>query len=210
MRENATREEIVKAGDRLFYEKGFESTSFSDISKDVGISRGNITFHFPSKDEILAAVIDLRMERIGQMLKRWEAESESSQDRIKCFINIVITNRAKIFLYGCPVGTLTSELAKLDHAAMPHAKRLFAVFQDWLRSQFLQIGCASRAEADSLAMHVLAWSQGIATLAQAFGDEKFVRREVRQLEDWLDTAVIPHGKRRNRGVKRQSLASGSR
>ena len=34
-------------------------------------------------------------------------------------------------------------------------------------------------------MHVLARSQGIATLASAFEDEQFVQQEVRQLQDWL-------------------------
>src|SRR5262245_46392494 len=112
MNKKTTRDQIVEAADRLFYEKGFEYTSFADFSEVLGISRGNVTFHFPTKDEVLAAVIDLRLERTERMLEQWEAEGAGSKDRIKCFINIVIMNRAKIMLYGCPVGTLCSELAK--------------------------------------------------------------------------------------------------
>jgi hypothetical protein len=33
-------------------------------------------------------------------------------------------------------------------------------------------------------MHLLAWSQGSATRANAFHDENFIREEVRQLHDW--------------------------
>ena len=183
MNRKPTRDQIVEVADRLFYQKGFEYTSFGDLSDAVGISRGNITFHFKTRDEILRAVIDLRLERTRRMLNQWEAEGESCEDRIKSFIHILIMNRAKILLYGCPVGTLCTELAKLDHPALAQANKVFGLFRDWLSRQLSLLGC--EAEADFLAMHLLAWSQGIATLANAFHDEKFVRDEVRQLEDWL-------------------------
>ena len=36
-----TREHIVRAADELFYQQGFDHTSFADIAKAVNISRGN-------------------------------------------------------------------------------------------------------------------------------------------------------------------------
>lgn len=89
--------------------------------------------------------------------------------------------------YGCPVGTLCDELAKLDHVAQAAAADIFTLFREWLRGQFAQLGHA--AEADALALHVLARSQGVATLAAAFHDEAFIRREVAALGDWLDTTL---------------------
>ena len=185
MGEKATRDQIVEAADRLLYEKGFEYTSFADIAETVGISRGNVTFHFATRDDVLAAVIDLRLEHTRRMLAQWEADEENPKERIKSFIHILITNRTKIMLHGCPVGTLCTELAKLEHAALPHANKVFGLFRDWLRGHFKQLGF--KKEADALALHVLAWSQGVATLASAFRDESFIRREVRQLEDWLES-----------------------
>lgn len=44
-------------------------------------------------------------------------------------------------------------------------------------------------DADERAMHLLARSQGVATLANAFQDEKFMRQEVRQMCDWLESYV---------------------
>ena len=184
MSQTSTRVQIVEVADRLFYQRGYDSTSFSDISKAVKISRGNVTFHFKTKDEILEAVIDLRLERTRRMLEQWEADGKTCVDRIKSFINILIVNRTKILLYGCPVGTLCTELAKIEHGAQAHANEVFGLFRNWLRQQFIKLG--REAEADELAMHLLAWSQGIATLAQAFRDEKFVREEVQKLQRWLD------------------------
>lgn len=179
-----TRDRIVEAADRLFYEQGFEHTSFANIADAVKISRGNFYHHFKSKDDILTAVIERRLSNTQSMLDRWEHNGETPADRIRSFIHILIMNQAKIKQYGCPVGTLCGELAKLDHASQADANRLFILFRDWLQRQFELLGHASNA--DELAMHLLARSQGVATLANAFHDEAFIDQEVRQMDAWLD------------------------
>ncbi len=178
-----TRETIVEMADRLFYERGYEHTSFADIGDAVGISRGNFYYHFRTKDEILEAVIGRRLEQTAALLAQRDQESLTPRERIARFIEILILNQAKIMRYGCPVGTLCGELAKLDHPSLPMANRLFSLFRDWLSRQFVALG---RADADDLAMHLLVRSQGVAVLANAFRDEAFVRREVRMACDWLD------------------------
>jgi len=183
MNDKRTREQIVERADELFYRQGFEHTSFADIAGAVKISRGNFYYHFKSKDQILDAVIGLRLANTAKMLERWERKGEDPADRIQSFIRILIANQAKIKLYGCPVGALCSELAKLDHPSRSEANKLFTLFRTWLRRQFTLLG--RKRDADRLAMHVLAWSQGVATLANAFGDEKFVKEEVNQVCEWL-------------------------
>jgi TetR/AcrR family transcriptional repressor of nem operon len=182
-----TREHIVEAADQLFYRHGYEHTSFADIADAVQISRGNFYYHFKTKDEILDAVIVLRLADTQRMLDNWEAEGAHPADRIRSFIHILTTNRAKIMRYGCPVGTLCGELAKLDHAAQGQASEIFTLFREWLRRQFVLLGL--EAEADELAMHILARSQGVASLANAFHDEAFVEKEIDQMCAWLDACV---------------------
>ncbi|GIF17094.1 TetR/AcrR family transcriptional regulator [Actinoplanes teichomyceticus] len=179
-----TRAQIVEAADRLFYEQGFEHTSFTAIAEAVGISRGNFYYHFRTKDEILAAVIDSRVAATRAMLRRWAAETPDPAQRIRLFIHIVLTNGADIRAFGCPVGTLTAELAKLRHPARPEAVAVFTLFRAWLADQFAALGHEPGA-ADAKALHVLAFSQGVAALANAFGEEDFVHREVARLERWL-------------------------
>jgi len=187
MSDKTTRDQIVEAADRLFYRQGYEHTSFSDIADVVQISRGNFYYHFKSKDEILEAVIAKRLADRERMLERWEIEGKGPADRIRCFINILIANRADIKRYGCPLGTLSSELAKLNHASQDEANELFTLFRAWLRRQFTLLG--RKKDADALAMHLLARSQGAATLANAFHDEKFIRQEVKQMYDWLEACT---------------------
>lgn len=178
-----TRDRIVSTADQLFYKNGYENTSFADIAQAVQISRGNFYHHFKTKDEILAAVIESRHAATQQMLATWDALAPTPAGRIRCFIHILVANQSKIMLHGCPVGTLATELAKLDHPAQPQANALFTLFRSWLAQQFAALGHAS--DADELALHLLARSQGIATLANAFRDETFITHEVSLLNDWL-------------------------
>lgn len=179
----ATREQIVEAADRLFYESGFEATSFADIAGEVGLSRGNFYYHFKTKDELLDAVITHRLLKTRSMLDAWEAKAETPEERIVSFVNLLVVNQTKIMACGCPVGTLCNELAKLDHLAKDRAAEIFSMFRHWLSHQFIAFG--REAEADALAMHILMRSQGVATLAAAYRDEIFVRNEVENMRAWL-------------------------
>jgi AcrR family transcriptional regulator len=196
MTDASTREQIVSAADELFYRQGYQHTSFAELAEAVGISRGNFYHHFKSKDDLLEAVIAARLQSREAMLGRWELAGKTPQARIRSFIQILIANRALIKRYGCPVGTLCAELGKLGHPAQAEANRIFTLYRTWLRAQFAAAGRA--AQADALAMHLLARSQGVAALASAFHDEAFIRQEVGQLEAWLATVLkdAPRGRTR--------------
>lgn len=189
MAASQTRQQIVEAADRLFYERGYEATSFADIAQAVGLSRGNFYYHFKTKDEILAAVIAHRLDATRAMLEAWEEGTPLPLERIRSFVHILILNRAQIMAHGCPVGTLCNELAKLDHAAKGDAATIFGLFRTWLVRQFEALG--RTADADDLALHVLMRSQGVATLATAFRDEAFIHREVAEMETWLAALPTP-------------------
>lgn len=187
MAARATRDAIVSAADRLFHERGFEHTSFADVANEVGISRGNFYYHFKTKDQILEAVIERRLDERQVMLDRWAAEAATPRDRIADFIRILLVNQAEIRRCGCPVGSLFLELTKLGHAGETSARQLFDLFRHWLRRQFEEMG--RTLDADDLAMELLARSQGAATLASAYPDEPVLEREVRQMLAWLDAVA---------------------
>lgn len=178
-----TRRKIVAAADRLIYEQGFEKASFADFAKAVEISRGNFYYHFKTKDALLAAVIEHRLDERRTMLRAWEKQADDPAVRIRAFINILIANQTDIMAFGCPIGSLCSELAKLDHALKAEAAGLMTLFADWLEEQFIALGHRDRAA--EYALHLLMRSQGVASLATTFQDADFVRREVDAMNRWL-------------------------
>jgi TetR/AcrR family transcriptional regulator, transcriptional repressor for nem operon len=188
--EASTRDHIVEVADALFYQRGFDRTSFADIAEQVQISRGNFYYHFKSKDDILAAVIERRAAGTQAMLDEWTGQEESPLGRLRCFAQMLVRNRKDIQRHGCPVGSLCTELAKLEHPSQEPAGMIFGQFRDWLRQQFAALGCGK--EADALALHLLSRSQGVAALANAFRDERFIRREVALIEDWLASLAPAH------------------
>ncbi len=189
MQNQSTRDMIVKKADTLFYECGFETTSLADIAAPLGISRGNFYHHFKSKDAILDAVIDLRVSATRTMLESWEETADSPRSRILSFIHLLVVNRSKIMAHGCPVGTLCSELAKLDHVFQHRAAQIMGLFRSWLSAQFSALGAGDQAE--RLALHLLTWSQGVAVLATAFDGEEIIETQVAEAERWLDQQLSP-------------------
>jgi len=181
------RQRIVAAADQLFYQQGYENTSFSDIADEVGISRGNFYYHFKTKDEILNAVIETRVTGIEAMLNEWATEYPDPRLRMLHYIDILTNNQDNIKNHGCPIGTLCSELAKLQHAMQQDANKMLIVMRDWLTTQFKELGLGKNAK--QIAMHLLARSQGIATITNAFEDQAFLRQEVKRLKIWLDEAI---------------------
>lgn len=44
-----TRRQILDTAKRLFNERGYNDVSLKDIADEVGISKGNLTYHFSKK-----------------------------------------------------------------------------------------------------------------------------------------------------------------
>ena len=60
-----SRRRILDAAEELFRERGFERTTFADISERSGMARGSIPWHFGNKDGLLMAVAE---RAIGRMV----------------------------------------------------------------------------------------------------------------------------------------------
>ena len=54
-----TKLEIVQESSRQFLEKGYNHASITGISKALGMSPGNLTFYYPTKEHLLAELVDL-------------------------------------------------------------------------------------------------------------------------------------------------------
>ena len=53
---SAIRDNVVQRATLLFNEKGFFNVSMQEIAKSLNISPGNLTYHFPKKENLLEAI----------------------------------------------------------------------------------------------------------------------------------------------------------
>lgn len=63
-----TKEKILYTSLQLFNKKGLSDTSIRDIAAEMGISDGNLRYHFRTKDELVEALFDQLADDIGNEL----------------------------------------------------------------------------------------------------------------------------------------------
>src|ERR1700729_242245 len=63
-----TRTRLVLAAMQLFWEKGYNSTSIADVLHSAKVNSGSLYYFFPSKSDLLVAVLDMYHEGIRPML----------------------------------------------------------------------------------------------------------------------------------------------
>lgn len=178
-----TRADIVDCAKQLFYERGYDGTSFSNIVEASGLYRGNIYHYFKTKDDILKAVIDQHLDEYRSLLAQWEQEHTDPKARLLAFVGMITGRNAELVRYGCPIGSLNTELGKDRRDLQQAARALFDLFRDWLASRFAELNRGD--EAEPLALHLLGRAQGIAVISHVYQDPKLLLRETGQLEAWI-------------------------
>jgi AcrR family transcriptional regulator len=72
---------ILDVATRLFLERGFNETTVADIARQVGVRSGAVYWYFPSKDHVLAAVMERATARELERLDRLPPDV-SGRDRL--------------------------------------------------------------------------------------------------------------------------------
>lgn len=79
------REQLLDAAARRFREVGYDATSMRDIAGDVGMQAGSMYYHFPSKEELLVAVHEEGIRRIGRAVEAALAGTAEPWARLESF-----------------------------------------------------------------------------------------------------------------------------
>ena len=80
------REEIINAAHTLFTTKGFQPTTMEDILGVVGIAKGTLYYHFPSKEKILEALVLRTIGRVERRARELAASSAPAGDKLKAIM----------------------------------------------------------------------------------------------------------------------------
>ncbi len=83
--ESGTQLRILQAAAHLFRFKGYEATTLRGIAAECGLKAGSIYYHFSSKDEILAEVLDFGIQQLLQNVRSAveDAGDQAPQARIR-------------------------------------------------------------------------------------------------------------------------------
>jgi len=114
-----TRERLVRTAAELFWAQGYARTGVSSIIKRARATSGSFYHFFPTKDDLLVAVLDLIADRLeSEVLGPAEAASDNLLERIDLVIEAYgdsVEPGGQAF--GFPLGTLVGELGSNHEVA---------------------------------------------------------------------------------------------
>ncbi|CAN5466172.1 TetR/AcrR family transcriptional regulator [soil metagenome] len=92
----SSRARFIEAALDLFVEHGYNGTSLQMIGDRLGVSKAAVTYHFKSKDELLAAVITPAFDELTHLLEESEAirrESARRTHALDGYVEYLISQR---------------------------------------------------------------------------------------------------------------------
>ena len=180
--------EIVQEASRQFLEKGYTATSISMISKTLEMSPGNLTYHYPSKEHLLAELVDLLC---NFQWKRMEEAAEGYSSIMAICLELASMASAceqdpviKDFFISAYTSPLCLDIIRKNDAR--RAQKVFAGYRPgWEKEQF--------AEAEILCSGI-----EYATLMTAGDPVTLEARVAGALHNMLGIFGIPEGTRQSK------------
>jgi TetR/AcrR family transcriptional repressor of nem operon len=185
-----TRNRILMTAMELFWEKGYNSTSVSDILSRSQVHSGSLYHFFPGKQDVLVGVLEFYRDGIEENLL--DPAWHGVEDPIERIFALLAGYRMQLVLtdctYGCPIGNLALEIHEPD----PKVRELLAAnFSNW--SEAIE-GCLEAAgdrlapdiDRRALAEFVLTVMEGAVMQSRTYRDLCHFDRNIAVLRSHFD------------------------
>ena len=138
----ATKLEIIRVASRMFFEGGYTATTIRAICAELGISPGHLMFYFPSKEHLLAEVVDILCDFQWKLMKRVTDEGATQLMAI-CFEMMTMASAceqseiARDFYLSSYTSPLTLEIIRRNDSE--RAREVFCEFcPEWSDTQYIE------------------------------------------------------------------------
>lgn len=188
-----------------FAERGVIASPLSDVAESLGITKQAVLYHFPTKDLLVAAVVERAADR-------WVAELDAAVDGGGVGFDLVDSVVRAAFAVAAREPALLGVLREVARVGGPTAELLAARLRPHLEraSAFLaaEVGAGRIREHDPAVLLLTAYATvvGAATeteVMRAMGLEPDVRslvRARRELSRILRSALVPHDRVGDEGL----------
>ncbi|MCU7723962.1 TetR/AcrR family transcriptional regulator [Actinoplanes sp. KI2] len=179
------RERLTASAGDLLHRQGVAATTLTQVAQAADVPPGNVYYYFKTKDDLVRAVIDARAEQVRALLDTLRTQPGPAV-RLKALARQWAEMRDLVARYGCPFGTLATELDRRDDGLDLEAAKPIALILDWAEAQFRELG---RSDPRELAVTLFSGIQGAALLANALRDPDLMAGQVAHLERWIDSVA---------------------
>jgi TetR/AcrR family transcriptional regulator, transcriptional repressor for nem operon len=182
-----TRQRIVAAAADVILQQGVARTTLEHVRAEAGVSSSQIYHYFADKEALVRAVVAYRTQTVvGEIHEPALAVTEGI-DGLRAWRDMILSlQSAADCRGGCPLGSLGSELAELDHTVRGDVAAGYARWEAAISACLAGMRDRGQLGADAdpatLATAVLAALQGGLLLSK-------VERDIRPLAAALDAMI---------------------
>jgi TetR/AcrR family transcriptional repressor of nem operon len=131
-RSSGTAEEILDIAEALIQTRGYSAFSYQDVADALGIRKASIHYHFASKIDLGAAVVNRYVTRFATALETVAGdERNSSMAMLEYYVEPYL-QFAGTPDRVCLCGALAGEMPVLPAEMRKHVQRFFKDHQAWL------------------------------------------------------------------------------
>jgi AcrR family transcriptional regulator len=96
------RDQILVTAVQLFRTRGYDRTSLREIAATLGLSKSGLYHHFPSKDILLASLVDPLLDDLSTLLRDYPDVLGRSEQRpfLARYLDILLAHRSVVSLIG--------------------------------------------------------------------------------------------------------------
>lgn len=94
---------ILKAAEDVLMEKGYHETSVDEIAARVGIAKGTVYLHFPSKEDLVVAIFERDMQQLLQSIDSTMESMTTAREKIEAIFDLMhggIMSKRMQFLFS--------------------------------------------------------------------------------------------------------------
>src|SRR5512139_728701 len=176
IRNTNTKRAIMDLAESFLQDKGFNGFSYAHIAAELGVKNAAIHYHFPSKEELICAVIQRYRDRFQLWINNSRIKNLSPQEKLDWFFSISTDARAdngKI----CLAGSLETEFNSLPPSVREQTESLAREMLAWLQTTLTEGREAGvfhfGGDPAGKATLIISSLQGALQMARALGTDRF-------------------------------------
>lgn len=139
----STSEKILDIAQSLIVAGGYNAFSYADISDAIGIRKASIHHHFPTKAELVAALIDRYRQQTETGLQSLQEQFSSPAEQLRAYLGFWQKCIEDASLPFCVCAMLAGEMQMLPDQVASRVRGHFHQLANWL-SLVLQAGAEAR------------------------------------------------------------------
>ncbi|MFC8922165.1 TetR/AcrR family transcriptional regulator [Cellulosimicrobium sp. NPDC057127] len=182
--ETTARATVTAAADRLFYARGVQSVGMDAVRAEAGVSLKRIYALFPSKEDLVVAVLEGRTRQWSDGLERSAATAATPRDRVLAVFDFLDTWFREDGFRGCAFINSFGELGATSPRVADAVREHKESFQRYVLSLVRDAGLP-----DAVALQVVLLAEGAQTTA-AITHDADVAREARSAAAALLAAAV--------------------